>query len=131
VIVLDASALLDFLLALPDGVRVTGRLEEETVAHAPHLVDTEVASALRRWVQRGSVAEPRAAEALEDLAELRLVRYPHAPLWRRVWALRERFSAYDATYVALAEALGATLLTSDGHLARAASGLLPVVDMTP
>jgi len=85
-----------------------------------------VLHALRRWVLRGSVDAARAQRALDSLAELPLVRYAHRPLSPRVWSLRDRLSAYDATYVALAEGLEATLLTSDARLERGAAGLVPV-----
>ncbi len=82
-------------------------------------LDIEVAGALRRGVRRGALEAARGTEALEDLSELAVVRYPHGPLLARIWALRDRLSAYDAAYVALAERLGAPLLTRDAPLARA------------
>ena len=129
-IVADASALLDLLLARPAAVRVAQRFEPEPLIHAPHLVDTEVLHALRRWVRAGELTAERAQEALTDLAALPMARHPHAPLSQRVWSLRERLSAYDATYVALAEGLDATLLTADGRLARGAAGLVAVTDVS-
>jgi len=129
-IVSDASALLDLLLRRPAASDIQARVEAELALHAPHLVDTEVLHALRRWVARGDLAPRRAQEALEDLADLPLVRYPHPPLSARVWSLRERLSAYDATYVALAEGLGAALLTADRRLARGAGGIAPLLDVS-
>ena len=129
-IVSDASALLDLLLRRPAASDIQARVEAELALHAPHLVDTEVLHALRRWVARGDLAPRRAQEALEDLADLPLVRYPHPPLSARVWSLRERLSAYDATYVALAEGLGAALLTADRRLARGAAGIAPLLDVS-
>lgn len=119
-IVLDASATVELLL----GTRLGGVVAERLLAdggpaHAPHLLDVEVASAMRRGVARGVVAETRAAQALEDLADLAVARYPHLPFLTRIWALRSRLSAYDAAYVALAEELGALLVTRDARLARA------------
>ena len=89
------------------------------VLHAPHLLDVEVAQVLRRLERAGAVGERRAGEALDDLRALRLVRHEHLPLLTRAWALRHNLSAYDALYVALAEGLGAPLLTLDRRLADA------------
>jgi len=118
VIVVDASAALELLLNTPFAARVATRLfsRGETL-HAPHLIDLEVAQVLRRWERAGAITAPRAEEAFEDLADLPLVRYPHLLLLPRVWALRQNATAYDAAYLALAEAIGATLVTRDGALA--------------
>ena len=117
-IVVDASAALELLLNTPFAARVATRLfsRGETL-HAPHLIDLEVAQVLRRWERAGAITAPRAEEAFEDLADLPLVRYPHLLLLPRVWALRQNATAYDAAYLALAEAIGATLVTRDGALA--------------
>jgi predicted nucleic acid-binding protein len=88
-------------------------------SNAPHLLDVEVAQALRRLVQQGERGQADARVALEELSALDLERHPHEPLLDRIWALRKNLTAYDATYVALAEALDAILLTCDGRLARA------------
>jgi predicted nucleic acid-binding protein len=130
VIVADASALVDLLLARPTAARVAQRLEPEPLIHAPHLVDTEVLNALRHWVHVAELTNERAQEALADLAALPMARHSHAPLSQRVWSLRERLSAYDATYVALAEGLDAMLVTADGRLARGAAGLVAVTDVS-
>jgi predicted nucleic acid-binding protein len=89
------------------------------VLHAPYLLDAEVAQVLRRLEQARVLTATRAGEALDDLRALRLVRHAHLPLIERVWELRDNLSAYDALYVALAEALGAPLVTTDRRLARA------------
>jgi predicted nucleic acid-binding protein len=120
VIVVDASALLEFLLQTPLGARVETRLfRDEEELHSPHLVDVEVAQGLRRLVRAGEVSPDRAGEALADLADLDLHRHSHVDLLTRAWKLRENVTAYDAMYVALAEALDARIVTCDGPLARA------------
>ena len=123
-IVVDASALTDFLLGRPEAVTV---VEAELAAHdheplhAPELIEPETLNALRRLVRQRHVSAQRAGEALADLAHARLIRYPHAPLRPRVWALRDTLTAYDASYLALAEALeDPVFLTADAGLARAA-----------
>jgi predicted nucleic acid-binding protein len=120
VIVLDASALLEFLLQTPLGTRVEARLfRDDDEFHSPHLVDVEVTQGLRRLVRAGEVSPERAAEAIADLADLDLHRHPHIDLLTRAWKLRENVTAYDAMYVALAEALDAPIVTCDAPLARA------------
>lgn len=96
--------------------------------YAPHLLDLEVAQVLRRYVARAELPEPRGREALELLRAFPLTRYPHEPLLGRIWELRASLTAYDAAYVALAEALGVTLLTRDQRLARA-TGLRAMVQL--
>jgi predicted nucleic acid-binding protein len=119
-IVVDASALLEFLLQTPVGSRVEVRLfRDQDDLHAPHLVDVEVVQGLRRLVRTDEVSSGRAAEAIEDLIELDLNRHAHVDLVGRAWKLRNNISAYDAMYVALAEAIGAPIVTCDGPLAKA------------
>lgn len=119
-IVLDASAVLELLLRTPAGDRVARRIARpaETL-HAPHLLDLEVAQVLRRYDAGGAIDPVRAAEAFADLADLDLARYGHEPFLARIWALRRNVTAYDAAYLALAEALDAPLLTRDRRLADA------------
>jgi predicted nucleic acid-binding protein len=121
VIVVDASALLELLLRTPAAETVETRLfgSAETL-HAPHLIDVEVAQVFRRYVAAGEIDPERGREALADLVDLPLRRYPHDFLLPRVWDLRNNLTAYDATYVALAEVLDAALLTRDHRLATAA-----------
>jgi predicted nucleic acid-binding protein len=120
VIVLDASAAVEIILQTEVGVALTGRLlTPESALHAPHLLDVEVAQVLRRFTLHGEVRPERARQALEDLADLPIERYPHEMLLPRIWTLRQNLTAYDAAYVALAEILGATLLTRDGRISRA------------
>jgi predicted nucleic acid-binding protein len=128
VIVVDASLLTDFLLGRPQTLdalerELAGR--EHEPMHAPELIEPETLNALRRLALSGAVSDRRATEAAADLASVRLVRYPHAALRDRVWALRGELTAYDATYLALAEALDEpVLVTSDRGLAeRARDGL--------
>jgi predicted nucleic acid-binding protein len=120
VIVVDASALLEFLLQTPLGTRVEMRLfRDGDEFHSPHLVDVEVAQGLRRLVRSGEVSPARAAEAITDLVDLDLHRHAHLDLLTRAWKMRENVTAYDAMYVALAEALDATVVTCDAPLATA------------
>jgi predicted nucleic acid-binding protein len=91
--------------------------------HAPHLLDIEVAQVIRRYAANGDIDTERGRLALIDMADFPLSRYPHDLLLPRIWDLRNNLTAYDAVYVALAEALGAPLLTRDRRLARAAGHL--------
>jgi predicted nucleic acid-binding protein len=119
VLVVDSSAVLAALAARDPARGLVERIAGDGDLHAPHLIDTEVHHALRGMTLRGELSEERAADARSDYAELTLVRYPHEPLNDRVWELRHNLSAYDATFVALAEALGAPLVTCDARLAAA------------
>ena len=120
-IVVDASALLEALLRTPAAEAVGRRLfAARQTLHAPHLIDVEVAQVVRRYAASGEIDQERGRAALEDLADLPLRRYPHDFLLSRVWDLRNNLTAYDAVYVALAEALDAPLLTRDQRLAGAA-----------
>jgi predicted nucleic acid-binding protein len=120
-IVVDASAVLEALLRTPTAQVVERRMfDTRRTLHAPHLLDVEIAQVLRRYATAGEIDRDRGAAALADLADLPLRRYPHDFLLPRVWELRNSLTAYDAVYVALAEALGAPLLTRDRRLAAAA-----------
>lgn len=130
-IVADASAIVDLLLGRGGAPKSSEHVVESGAIHAPHLLNTEALHALRRWVRRGQLSPERAAEAVDDLGDLPVLYHAHAPLRARVWVLRDRFSAYDGTYVALAEALGANLLTADGRLAREADSLVVTIDVSP
>src|SRR5262249_32609076 len=119
VIVVDASALLEFLLQTPLGARIEARIfRDDDELHAPHLVDVEVTQGLRRLVRAGDVSAGRAEEAIVDLADLDLYRHSHLTLLGRAWKLRDNITAYDAMYVSLAEALDATIVTCDVPLAK-------------
>lgn len=119
-IVLDASAAIEWLLQTTAGIRVSRRIfaAHETL-HAPHLLDVEVIQALRRLVALHGLGQSRASQAVQDLSELRIQRYPHTPFLGRVWSLRANLTAYDAVYVALSETLGAALITCDAKLRTA------------
>jgi len=120
VIVVDASTVLEALLRTPAGTAVEERLFRtgETL-HAPHLIDLEIAQVLRRHARRGWLTANHCRMVLDAMAEFPLARYPHAALLPRAWALRDKLTAYDAAYVALAETLGAPLLTRDRRIAAA------------
>jgi predicted nucleic acid-binding protein len=120
VIVLDASAAIEWLLQSPAGIKIGQRIFAPSESlHAPHLLDLEVAQVLRRHVRDKTIAPQRGQEAIEDLGDLRLNRYPHDFLLPRIWELRATLTAYDAAYVTLAELLDASLLTCDGKIASA------------
>lgn len=119
-IVLDASAAVDWLLRTPAGQRIEERIyaRRETL-HSVHLLDVEIAQVLRRMVRDGTLTLRRAEEAIEDLAALRIARYAPALLLPRIWRLRHNLSSYDAAYVALAEKIDAPLITRDRRIAAA------------
>lgn len=120
-IVLDASAVLDGLLDAVGHGDIAACLSgaAEPLA-APDLIDVEVMSVLRRWERRSEITHSRARQALHDLQGLPVVRYPARAVFDRAWKLRDNLTAYDAQYVALAQALPATLLTTDERMAQAA-----------
>ncbi len=121
-IVLDASAAIDWLLQTAVGQQIENRIYSRGESlHAPHLLDLEVAQVLRRLVRESAISVPRADQALQDLLSLRLTRYPHFVFLPDIWRMRHNLSAYDAAYVALAEKLAATLITRDGRLASASA----------
>ena len=131
-IVLDASAAIDWLLQTAAGQRIEQRIYSRSESlHAPHLLDLEVVQVLRRLVREGSVSIHRAEQAIEDLLDLRITRYPHFVLLPRIWQLRNNLSAldlsaYDAAYVVLAEKLGARLVTRDSRLPSASGHIAPI-----
>jgi predicted nucleic acid-binding protein len=129
VIVLDASAALDWLLRTPAGQKIEVRLYSRNESlHAPHLLDLEITQVLRRLLREQKLSLVRATQILSDLMDLRMIRYPHSLLLPRIWQLRHNLSAYDAAYIALAETLGAPLITRDGRLSSA-SGHTATVEL--
>lgn len=119
-VVVDASVVVVALLDDSDvGDRVRDRLRGEQLA-APHLLDVEVLHAWRRLAQKRAIDARRLQLAIVDLTDLELQRVPHLGFLARCWELRDNLTPYDATYVALAEQLEATLLTGDRRIAGAA-----------
>jgi predicted nucleic acid-binding protein len=128
-LVVDASALVEYLLRTPAGLGIGPAIEDrEAWLNVPALCDLEVAAALRRALANGRLTRARAAGALRDYLDLPLVRHGHSTLLSRVLGLRHNFTVCDAAYVVLAERLGAALLTADEALRRAVtrSGLVPL-----
>jgi len=120
-IVVDASAVFELLLRTAAGKAIERQLfAPGRELNAPYLLDVEVAQAFRRNAAAGTLDSERGRQALADLADLPVRRYPHDFLLPRVWELRNNLTAYDAIYVALAESLDAPLLTRDHRLANAA-----------
>ena len=119
-IVLDTSAVVDWLLQTPVGQRIEQRIyAQHDTLHSVHLLDVEFVQVLRRLVREGTLTPKRAVEAIEDLSDLRITRYAPVLLLQRIWQLRKNLTAYDAAYVALAEKLQAPLITRDQRIASA------------
>lgn len=130
--VLDASAVVEYLLRTPAGERVEVTIRRaDADLHTPALCDVEVAAALRRGLLAGTPGPQRAAEAVEDYLALPLTRHGHQRFIGRVLELRNNFSAYDATYSALAEHLRAALVTADARLASATRTHLAIEVVEP
>jgi predicted nucleic acid-binding protein len=126
VLVVDASVIVDLVLNMPPhAARIRQRLRVPgTTLAAPHLLDAEVGNVLRNRVLRGHLGTSEAGAAIEDLLGLPIDRYPHSSLLLRAFRLRDNATMYDALYLSLAEALGASFLTRDGALAS-----IPGVDV--
>ena len=120
-IVVDSSALIEVLLRTSSAPDI-GRwlFSSPQTIHAPHLVDIEVAQVIRRYALAGQIDPERGRTVLADLMAFPMLRHSHDVLLPRVWELRDNLGAYDAVYLALAEALDAPLLTRDQRLATAA-----------
>ena len=126
-IVLDASAAVDWLLQTPAGRQIDKRIYSRNESlHAPHLLDLEITQVLRRLVRESLISSQRAGQAMEDLLDMRVTRYPHVILLSRIWQLRHNLSAYDAAYVVLAEKLGAALISRDTRLASASGHVVKI-----
>jgi predicted nucleic acid-binding protein len=119
VLVVDTSAVLAALAVRPPDPTLVKRLADDGDLHAPHLIDVEILNALRGLVRGGQLSEDRAQDVRSDVEDLTIIRYGHQPLADRVWALRENLTAYDAAFVALADALEVPLVTCDARLANA------------
>lgn len=118
-LVVDASVLAPAIVdAGTDGDTIRARLRGEAIA-GPDLLRIEVLAVIRKSLIAGALTATQADDAVEDLLDLPVSVFPSAPLLRRAWALRDNVTAYDACYLALAEALDCTLLTADAHLANA------------
>lgn len=119
VLVVDASGLLEAIVARDPAPGLVERLARDGDLHAPHLIDIEILHALQRLTATGELSDERATDALADFRDLPLVRYPHVGLSDRIWQLRHNLTAYDAAYVVLAEALQVPLITCDRRLSDA------------
>lgn len=126
-IVADATAVTNLLRADAGSEEVAGVLLSDEPVLAPHLLDLEVTQVLRRWNRLGELDDERADQALRDLLDLPIARQPHDLLLDRVWALRHNLTAYDAAYLALAELVGARLVTLDRRLAAVAAKTVEVI----
>jgi predicted nucleic acid-binding protein len=119
VIVLDASVVVELLTNGPVATSIVDDLAQRDDAFiVPHLLDVEVASALRRLAAGQRIDAHRADQFLSGLGALPVERFAHTPLLERIWELRHNFTAYDAVYIALAEATDAVLYTCDAKLAH-------------
>lgn len=120
-IVVDTSALVDLLIERPFNMALRQRISEAAELHAPHLIDVEFLSVLRRLVRGQVLSIDAAASTLEQFEDLAIQRYPHESLRNRIWQLRDNMTAYDGAFVALSETLGLPLVTADGRIARSHS----------
>ena len=119
-IVVDASVIVEMLLHTEAGIQIAPHIHTtSSTVHSPHLLDAEVAHVIRRYALAGDIDAERGAEMVDVLRDLVIQRHDHRPLLVRAWELRHSVGAYDALYVALAEALDAPLLTADSRLANA------------
>lgn len=131
-IVADASIVVELLLGTPRGAPLEAVLREPAAElHVPALCDVEVTAVLRRLVLGRRLGIERALDALEDYLDLPIARHGHTYLLSRAIGMRRNFSAYDASYLALAEWLDAAFLTSDERLARAVEAHLDVELLRP
>jgi predicted nucleic acid-binding protein len=129
VIVTDASAVVELLLARPAAAKIRNALSQHPELHVPEHFHVELLSVLRRYSIRGELSRRRAAEALAALADLRAIRYPVIDLAEAIWDLRAELTAYDAAYLALAQRLDVDLITLDKGLAKSALRLGRLVSL--
>lgn len=125
-LIVDASVLFEVLADTADAAGLRARLRHDPEHGAPHLLDAEVLAVIQTQHRRGLLDATAAGQAAEDLRTWPGERWAHRPLLLRAWELRENVRAYDALYVALAEALDATLLTRDRRLADAPGPTCPI-----
>jgi predicted nucleic acid-binding protein len=118
-LVVDASGLYDMLVSKRNGERIRRRLEDDPETAAPHVIDVEVLGVIRRDFLSGRLDRTEASQAVADLKEWGGERFDHRPFLDRAWELRANVRGWDAMYVALAESLNATLITTDARLAHA------------
>ena len=126
-LVVDASAVVEFVLGSTKGRKAAVVMASHTALHAPALISAEALSALRALERRADISPARSAEAVSDVLSIPIRRYPTEPLAGRIWSMRHSVTVYDAQYVALAEALNAPLLTGDRRLAAAAGDLVEIL----
>jgi len=125
-LVVDASCLYEVLIGGPGPNPIRDRLAADRDHAAPHIVDVEVFGVLRREHRRGRLDRTEATQAVEDLEAWPGERFGHRLLLDRAWQLRDTVRGWDAMYVALAEALAATLITTDRRLAAATGPLCEI-----
>ena len=121
-IVVDSSAALSALLHAGPARQLLGQEQ----IHAPHLIDVEIASVLRRGALGGEWTTARGGRTLKAWGQLGVTRYGTHTLLPRIWQLRDNLTAYDAAYVALAEALECVLVTADGRVGRSSGARCPI-----
>jgi len=125
-LVIDASCLCEVLIGAPAAEAIRARLASDSEHAAPHVVDAEVFGVIRREHLLGRLDRTEATQAVDDLAAWPGERFGHRPLLARAWELRTTVRGWDAMYVALAEALDATLVTTDRRLASAVGPSCPI-----
>jgi predicted nucleic acid-binding protein len=130
-IIVDASALYEVLIGTDLGEIIRGRLADADDLAAPHVIDVEVLSTIRKDELFGDIDGTTAHQAVEDLSIWPGERHDHRPFLPRAWELRANVRTWDAMYVALAEALGGTVLTTDTRLAKATGPQCPIDVATP
>lgn len=127
-IVVDASAILEALLATKFGKTVLAHMQQHMGGiFAPHVIDLEVTSALRRYVLQKDLHGDQAFGLMNDYQCIDIKRVAHEAYLDRIWSLRENFTPYDAAYLAIAEAFDSTIITADKKFARAGAKFVSVL----